>query len=672
MRTRLSIRGTVFLLLLLALSLPFLSPLGALDVPEDRLLVLTGPSRYEVIQGEVFSINLFLDRTGPEEVMVALPDLPEGIEIESEPVLLSRSDGVVEARIEGIARRPGRFVLNPILVETATGPWFVPRLLLEVAPRRGEKVPFRARWRLLQESVFQGQSVPLILEITGIDSFTFPEGITVRSPQSGLFEETSGIGSVISDSVAGVDLFQIPVAVFLFTATSAGDVVIPAAEVAALGISVTAPPLTIDVGRLPTVVEPTGAVGRFFLDVSLDKTALLPGETAQLEIVLEGSGNFPVLDMPAFTIEGLRVLDQIDGEDFSADTESLLGYHGERRRIVRLEPEEGSDRGTIRVEGYSYYDPTGSRVITTAPRVFEIEIAADAAMIDSGRTRPQYALLTMRELRQLRWYRFIDLQWPLLLFLLGPFVFAAARLYSVRRGKGRRSGVILAGIFLLSSAAIVPLLNMDRLGRAQELVQAGEYATAGVLYDLELQDIPSHAGLHYNRGVLALRSENAYAAVYHLRRASRLAPERRDFQNALNDAVEYFELTDQIALPAALRPDLLILLLLVLWSLFWLLLLARSALWRSISLVSVVMVGVIVLVGVIWSVQVASRPEGIVRRELSVRRIPDESAEPWVLLEPITTVQIELSYNEFYLVRTGSGVTGWVPQNDIRRFGVYW
>ncbi|TVR66242.1 MAG: hypothetical protein EA427_16460 [Spirochaetaceae bacterium] len=668
---RRALRTMILLATALAFALHLPMPLNAEEIPQERLLLLAGQTRLEVTRGEVFSINLFLDRTDPEDVVMELPDLPAGIEIDSVPVLISRADGVVEARIEGIARQAGRFVINPILIETATGPWFVPRILVEAAPARGERVPFGARWRPLQDPVYQGQSVPVVLEITGIDTFTYPEGISVRSPQSGLFEETSGIGSVISDTVAGIELFQIPVAVFLFTPTSSGEVVLPSAEVTALGITATAPALNLEVGRLPSMVEPSGAVGRFSLEVGLDRRALAPGETAQLEIVLEGAGNLPVLDMPEVTLVGLRVLEQIEGGEFVADTTSLLGYRGERTRTIRLEPEEGAGRGTIRVEAFSYYDPAVLRVVTTAPRLFELELPTVAGAVETGREPPRPSLLSSGELKQLRWYRILDMQWPLLFFLIGPALFAVVRLLAVRRKTGGATAAVIAGMVLFTSAAIIPYLNMQRLERAEELIRAGEYAVAGVLYELELQDHPGHAGLHYNRGVLALRSENALASVYHLRRAVRLAPERGDFRGVLNEAIAYFDLTDQIGVPGSVRPDILILLLIAVWSAFWMVLLAPPTLPRSIGLVSLLMVGVIVLAGVLWSVQVASRPEGIVRRELTVRRIPDESAEPWVHLHPVTTVQIELSYNDFYLVRTSSGVTGWVPRRDIRRFGVY-
>lgn len=644
----------------------------AQEIPEDRLLLLSGSARYEVVRGREFTVQVFLDGTVPEDVTMELPELPDSISIETVPLLISRADNVVEAQIEIVAEEAGRFAIDPILFKTTTGPWYVPRLLVEAAPSPGDPVPFGARWRPLRSPIYAGQSVPVVLEITGIDSFTYPGSISVRAPQSGLFEEVTGIGSVVSETVAGVELFEIPVAVFLLTTTAPGRVTIPSAQVDALGIRSTAAAFDIDVRNLPAVVGDTGAVGQFSIDIDFDHTTVVSGQSVELLIRIDGAGNLPVLNFPDVSVDGLLLVDQSEASELTPDTDTLLGYRGRRDQVIRLEPEEGRERATITVESFVYYNPEFQRVVTTSSREYQLEIATEAGAAEPDRVVPEIALLSIEELQQLRWFRLLELEWPLFSFLLGPALFAVIRLSSVRR-KGRRGTQtavgIIASVLLFTSSGIFPVLNVDRLSRAEQLVANGRHDVAGVLYELELQDHPSHAGLHYNRGVLALRSENAFAAVFHLRRAARLVPEHAGFREALQSATDYFDAPDQINVPYSIRPDLFFLLLFVAWTAVWAVLLAKPALPRSITLATLLMVMVLVAGGSLWSIQVASREEGIVRREVTVRRIPDNSADPWVRLDPVTTVQIELSYEEFYLVQTGSGVTGWVPRDDIRSFG---
>jgi hypothetical protein len=660
------------LLVLLFATDPVGAQVDETEIPHDRILSLPGPNRFAVTVGEQFSVPVILEQTAPQEVSMTLPPLPPGIAVDEVPILLSGPEEVVEARIMVEARRAGRFVIEPIRIQTATGAWYVPRLLVEVAPSRDAAVPFGVRWRLLQEPVYQGQSTPVVLEITGIDSFTYPDSISIRSPQTGFFEETSGIGSVSSRIVAGVELFEIPVAVFLFTPTSAGDVVLPAAEVTAQGMSITSNALTVSILTLPESVRTGGAVGEFDFRASVDRNTVVPGETIELEMVLEGTGNIQVLDFPDVVATGLREVDQDEAETVGPDTETLLGYRGARTRRIRFEPDSDSRAGSIRVERFSFLDPRDDFVTTLDPHTWQIEILVDASEIEPERTMPDLALLTVTELMSLRWYRILDQRRSLLLFMIAPVLFGLGRLLSVRK-KPRipRAGAVslVAALILFVSWSIVPSLDLERLFRAEELIEEGNHAVAGVLYDLELQEHDNHAGLHYNRGVLAVRTGNTLAAVYHLRRAARLVPENAYVRSALVQALDYLETPDQIDLPVAVRPDFFFIAFLLLWTGFWLLLLLKPTLPRTITLISILMVGVLFSAGFIWAYRVENRPEGMVQRDVTVRRIPDLTAEPWLELLPATVVHIELSYDEFYLVRTSSGVTGWVSRRDVRGLG---
>lgn len=661
----------VLLVLLVGVS-PVWAEIGDSEIPEDRILSLIGPNRFTVTVGEQFSVPVILEQTAPQEVTVELPPLPSGIAVDDVPTLLSGPEEVVEARILIEALQPGRFVIEHIPVRTATGRWYVPRLLVEVAPSWGTTVPFGVRWRPLQERVYQGQTIPVVLEITGIDSFTYPDAISIRSPQTGFFEETSGIGSVVSRKVAGVELFEIPVAVFLFTPTSSGNVVLPAAEVTALGMTVSSSALTLPIRPVPEVVRAGGAIGEFDLRVSLNRTTVMPGETVELEMVLEGSGNIPVLDFPEVTATGLREVDQDEVEALGPDMETLLGYRGTRTRRIRFEPDDDARSGSIQVERFSFLDPRDDFVTSVDQHTWQIEIPVDASDLQQERTPPELKLLTLAELASLRWYRILDRRQLLMLFAVAPLLFGLVRLISVRKKPkfSRGSAVsLLFALMLLGSWTLVPPLNVERIRRAEELVEEGRPAVAGVLYDLELQEHPNHAGLHYNRGVLAVRTENSLAAIYHLRRAARLSPEHAGFRSALLLARDYLDVPDQIELPVAVRPDLLIIAMFLLWMGFWSLLLLKPTLPRTITLISLLMVGILLFTGFVWAYRVESRPEGMVQRDVTVRRIPDLTAEPWVELQPAAVVHIELSYDAFYLVRAGSGVTGWVPKADVRRLG---
>ncbi|MEX2443841.1 MAG: hypothetical protein WD492_09565, partial [Alkalispirochaeta sp.] len=154
-------------------------------------------------------------------------------------------------------------------------------------------------------------------------------------------------------------------------------------------------------------------------------------------------------------------------------------------------------------------------------------------------------------------------------------------------------------------------------------------------------------------------------AIYHLRRAVRLAPERRQLRTVLGDAEEYFGTEGQPTIPWYPRPDVIVAALWAVWTSFWLLLAARGQLRRTIALVTLVMVGVVLVGGWWWAERRSSESEAVVVRPVTVRRIPSLSAQPWIQVDPATAVRVELSYQDFYLVSTSTGIQGWVPRASL-------
>lgn len=210
-----------------------------------------------------------------------------------------------------------------------------------------------------------------------------------------------------------------------------------------------------------------------------------------------------------------------------------------------------------------------------------------------------------------------------------------------------------------------PRIDIQRLQRAAEIAAEGRPAVAGVLYDLELQEEGWHPGLHYNRGVLALRADNPVPAMYHLRLAARRAPDSSRFRSTLAVAEEYFGADSSLDVPVHPRPDAFVLALFLIWTVAWILLSVRGRLRRTIGLVTLGMVGVLLLAGWAWSYRLATIDEAVVARPVTVRRIPDLTAQPWLQIDPSTVVRVELSYEDFLLIRTTAGVNGWVPASSV-------
>ncbi|MFW5827500.1 MAG: tetratricopeptide repeat protein, partial [Alkalispirochaeta sp.] len=578
------------------------------EPPIDETVSFAEGPRIEVDEGERFELTLTIPRDDPEAVRLGFPPLPEGVRQPEGPVVVTRGQQDMEVRIPLVANEPGRFVLDAIQVTSPSAVRETEPVLVEVRDRQRGVIPFQARWRVAEEDVRQGQSIPVFLEIVGIDTFAFPEIVNLRSPEAGLFEEVSGIGSVTSEDIANTTLYQIPVAAFIFTSTSAGTSTIPAATIRAEGIDVTAPALEIDVNSLPQQVESSGAVGELSVDVSVDSSTLMPGDTGEVTVRVSGTGNLPVLDFPEVELQGLVEVGRSQDSSVVPDQEDLRGYQGSRELAVRFEAEGNAAAGSVVVNSFPVFDPNDGVVRTIPGRSIPIEIIPSDAEAPLDEVAPEADLISLPDLTNITWIPFSEIPWIYSLFIAGPAIFGIVRLWSVR---GRTTLVALP---LFIGAALFPRLDMDRLTRADELIADGRPAVAAVLYELEVQENEWHAGLHFNRGVLALRVNDPIDAMYHLRRAVRLAPERSRFRAVLSDAEEYFDMDTQSTIPWYVRPDSMVAALWVVWTLFWLLLAVRGRLRRTIALVTLVMVGVVLIGGWWWSVRQAGESEAVVVR----------------------------------------------------------
>jgi len=635
---------------------------------EDDFLRVAGGSVISAAVGTPFEIRIALPGSDPDLVDLYVPEFDGVVSVVENPTVVRRGR-VMDLRITVVGNRPGRYIVEEILVVDGTDLFEVEPILLEVAPRPGEEVPFRARWRIDGDRLTQSQSVPVVLEIVGADRYLFPEEITYRAPETGLFEEVAGIGKVTTRDVADVTLYDIPVAAFLFTPATAGPVTLPSAEVRGGGIEAEVPPVTIDVSPLPPTVTGTNAVGRFEVGSRIDQSSLEQGQWVTLTIRIDGTGNLPVLDFPSVSAPGFEVTDRREESAFSADTAGLGGYTGFREIAIRLEHTEASGTVDISIGGYSYYDPRSDRVVRLPGAAHSVTVISPEGVGAGEREIPRFPLLSVADLTSPRWYRIGQIPWVLYTILIGPILFGVAALWSVRRNAPRSGsasrGMLVSIIPLLLGLTLFPQVDRDRVERAAELVEEGRGAVAAVLYELELQDNEWHAGIHYNRGVLGLEMERPVIATYHLRRAVRLAPEEQLFRDALEGASTYFSLDEQVPIPAYPRPEYFIIAAIVLWTAFWIVFASRRRLRNVLSLVGIVMILVVVLGGLGWSWNLDRQRDGVVREAVHVRRIPDTSAVPWIGLSMAQAVRIDLEYQDFYLVETRTGITGWVPRSTI-------
>jgi BatD DUF11 like domain len=192
-------------------------------------------------------------------------------------------------------------------------------------------------------------------------------------------------------TVAGETFQRFPIGQKLLFPTKAGTLTIPPA-VLRLGVSRQSffdpgggaveratKPVTIVADPVP--IEPgfSGAVGRFRVRATLDKSALAFGEAATLRFEVEGTGNLKWIDQgPELHVSGAKVFPPQVKSNLKAGTTGLTGTKTWEYVVV---PETA---GTVEVPAlaFEYFDPEARHLVRaeSAPLALRVEGAGSAPL----------------------------------------------------------------------------------------------------------------------------------------------------------------------------------------------------------------------------------------------------------------------------------------------------
>ncbi len=609
-----------------------------------------------------------------EELELTLPTLPDRLSfredgevrrVQRDPDGGNRS--VVRIELPFVARSAGRAVVPPILVDAPWARYRIDAALVEVPARRGgSDVPFDAAWSLPRESVFVGQTVPVFVELRNMPAFVLPDDVNVSAPTGALLQEVRGLGTVETRLVGDSTLYRYPAATYLLTPTLDEEVVLPAATVSAEGLSRRAQSTSLGVEPLPEAVAATGAVGSFRMSARLEPQEVPVGESAELTLRIEGTGNLLFLQFPAVEGEGLLVTETGTSTEVSP-TEA--GYRGSRSASYRITPQAGGSL-ELQIAAFPFVDPESGAVREQAGMTFRLNsLAAGDAEQGDGAVSTTLELLSIEEISSLEP---LQLHRRLWLYLLAIPPVLAVFILAVLRRRVPRLAVLLGGVSVLLTAAAAPV-PVDTLRDAARAFEEGAYPEARDQYRVAIERDPANAGIHYNLALAVARAGRTGEAVFHLRESVRLLPGFHRGWEALETVERRAGLERQVEPLRFPHPDYFAVALVVL------LYVAAGVvilLWRTrqgfAAILLALSLGFLVLVGgaLGYSIYTHERNVAVVSNtQAPLTKIPDGRAQPWLSLPGGTTVMPVARYGEFVLVRTGYGVEGWtrVPSIMARR-----
>ncbi len=616
--------------------------------------------------GDTIRFTISLDRLLGPDIEIEEPVYPETVRKTRGPVVQSVVRGPFGPRNEatqiiafdfecvdaGFAVLPG-FQIRSGGEVVSTEPY-----LLAVGAQTGAWwVPPAPAWEISEEELVVGQTTLLSLNLTRSADFEFPERIDVESPENAVFEEVTGVGNVVEVDVLGQRLLSYPVATYLVTPTSEGSLVIPPAVAGVRGVSRITEAVSLPVGPFPESDAGSGAVGRFQIDTAVSSESVAVGEQLTLSVSISGEGNLSYLEFPEIEAPDFLVTDR--QEAFDAEP-TARGYRGRRSLEVRLQPTEGSGTHGITVAPFVYYDPVSRSLRTRNPGSHRVEVLDVEGAVVSSEAFP-YRLLSAEERESLApknlylnpWFYLLLLP-PVLLSILLPAL--------------RTSGIVA----LLALAALSPPPGAQSTTSPAELARQlyldGSFGNAYEVLKPTAEE-STDPGTRYNFALLSFQTGNTGEAIFHLREALRLQPSFPLARDALGYIEEAAGLENQVPPSRRIHPDryliVFIVLSYVLGGFAVLPLRYRSGLY-TVVVVLLIFVLLVTLSGIGLSILHRREATAVVSSGVGeLRRIPQDIAEPWVELPEGTALIAQDQHQEYFLVETGSEITGWIHSDQL-------
>ena len=607
-------------------------------------------------------LNIYVNTPKPEDVGVEAPPLPKEIRITSGPKISRVADGgVFITRISYQLRgeQTGRYILKPFIVSVEQETLETDTRVLEVGlyQNRALVMPLEIEWEVPEEKIFVGQSVPVSLWLRNQLEIPLVDFQGVSNPKGAFFEEIDGYGEIEIVPAGSQFLYTIPISTYIFTPSQHGRLFLPAAEIEALGQQGASAVVRIDVQPLPQEVRDSGAVGDFSYRSWLDHSAYEFGTVGKLYVLVQGVGNLNFFKMPE---PDLGDLVQTEVKETSEIVPVDRGYKGWRRtEFSFLSDTAGSY--SVSVPNLVYFNPQTEEILTQNGSTFRIVYTQAEETVEVLETDFPFSIPSAVDIVDSR-------QWgaykaPLNYFWLLPAPLAFLILLLLKRTKV----LFVAMVCVFISAGGTEEEPCPDLVAAVAAYQAEDYpgAHAGFLR-CNMHD--NHA-LMYALALTEFKLGNNDDAMFFSRMSVSMDPMSREYRRFFSWLNTHMELGEPVAPAAKVHPDLFLIAMIVFFSAGFvaasLYLMRKKGGYIVICILGLIL-SLSSCAGLVYtSVQNSKTSAMIYGEPAKMRKIPSMTASEWMELPPGYSLRVLNNTEDFYLVRTAYGLTGWIEANTL-------
>lgn len=583
------------------------------------------------------------------------------------PWRTSNEDGSFNAMVEVLAAiqidRTGFHSIAPFLIKSDQGEAKTAAADIVCVNTDEKDFPFPvfANWHSIPAKLWQGQTVPIVLEAQNLAFLARPDSVTLNNVPAGILEETSNSGRISTRYNNDTVIYDVPMASWLWTLAEPGNFSFPGARFSVSGITRSIQGFSVQVQSLPEKARVSGAVGFFSLKTEWDEQVYRTGDILPIRISILGEGNMKVLIPPSPEIQGVEYIKSSPSSSWKS---SLHGYQGIRTtqfeyRILKSAANAGEL--IVRIPDWTYFQPEGEGRIHTIP-ASEYRIAVEAANEkDMDSIGNRFLGADMFHYRAAVFHS--GSIWPFLFTLPGGIVLVF--LFFRRRRSIFRSLPFILVLPILISAKFAESGDTGQAARTKQLALEKKWdAVIHIHRELTAQygELP---GLLHDRAIVEAETGRPGKAVSLMRRALYLKPGNRWFLQTLKLIEKKLSLREQIPPIPRWPPSLMfllwllgvnLLLLVMAWNLY------KLENKKYILLISALIYLLASTGALVYTESIWKKPVSIVAIDnQTLYRIPDPLAVEWVKLPAGTTVLVKAIEGQNCLVQTGFGLEGWLP-----------
>ena len=619
-------------------------------------------------RGDRFSIDFFIDYEDMSAISVESSELPDGISLYKgpykRPYWLQLPDGSNRKKTiityTYSANRVGRFEIGSFLITIGNSVIDTESTIVRVGLYKNRELylPYDIQWFFGFGPFYEGQAIPLLLEIKDLEEVMLFNDVQVAPPDKGFMEAANSLGKVYVNTIGEISLYTIPVRGFIYTPSSSGKMKLPSSTVTARGISSSSKSDFLDVLRIPAEISTTGAIGDFKLSAWLADNNLIGNENIELHIKVNGEGNLNYFQLQPPEGEGLTLVNTTEIADYAASSE---GYTGSRETVYILISDSPGEKKII-VPAFPYLNPETGVVNKGRISNIPFNITADLSDDTEYSDNESFPFLPKRvdSGNFSSTGRYKDPA-SYLWLLPGPLVFLIFIL------TGRKKILLGASIIFIAASGSINTNSMVDL--AIDHYELGEYRNAVETFLEARNDLPDNSYLSYNLALAYYQIGDYGSSVYHARNAFYHDPLNSDYRRLVN----YIELKGEILYPVELSfnlyPDAFLFILMILVntaSFIGVIYLVKN---RNIYFItSVLLLGLSVLTvgGLGFSIIQKGLEVGIImEKQASVKKIPRIEAETVAKMKSGDSVLVKGESSNFLFISTGTGIKGWIDKSDL-------